>query len=34
MEKVLETGKAKSIGVSNYMLDQLQEMLKTAKVRS
>lgn len=30
----MKTGKTKSIGLSNYMLDQMQETLKTAKVGS
>lgn len=32
MEKVKEAGKAKSIGVSNFLQDQLEAILKTAKI--
>jgi len=32
MEKLLETGKVKAIGVSNFSVKTLQELLKTAKV--
>jgi len=32
MEKVLESGKAKAIGVSNFSIKTLEELLKTAKV--
>jgi aryl-alcohol dehydrogenase-like predicted oxidoreductase len=32
MEDVLKEGKTRSIGVSNYMLDQMKETLETAKV--
>jgi diketogulonate reductase-like aldo/keto reductase len=32
MEDVLKEGKTRSIGVSNYMIDEMTEMLETAKV--
>lgn len=32
MEKLLDTGKVKAIGVSNYSIPILEELLKTAKV--
>jgi diketogulonate reductase-like aldo/keto reductase len=32
MEDLQKEGKARSIGLSNYMLEQLEETLETAKV--
>jgi diketogulonate reductase-like aldo/keto reductase len=34
MEKVQAEGKTRSIGVSNYRIDDLEETLKTANVSS
>jgi alcohol dehydrogenase (NADP+) len=33
MEKLLDTGKVKSIGVSNFSKKELEDLLKTAKVK-
>src|SRR5438045_2262649 len=33
MEKLLDTGKVKAVGVSNFSRKELEDLLKTAKVR-